>query len=295
MKKPYSFSFRFIFSFLFLLFGFFSILVWTFGSVFIGPFPNRHQLVPQDVPIEIIDFKDEAGTLLKGWLIPGEAERGVIVLCHGLNGHKSMSFDRVRFLHRAGYTVFVFDFQGHGESELKYVTLGYEEAKNLRAALALLHLRYPAEKIALIAPSLGGAATLVKGQVIAADAYIFEGVYTSLARTGENRISQFVGKGLGHFLAPFLVWQVYWRLGFDPDLLRPIDSISELKAPVLIIGGSKDAHVLPEETLALYEQAPEPKELWMVEGAGHFDFYLHAPQAYQEHVLGFLKKYFDSR
>lgn len=283
-----------MFSAIFLFIGFFAILLWTFGSLFIGPFPNTHQPLPHDVPIEIVDFKDEAGTLLKGWLIPGERGRGAVLLLHGHGGHKSMSMDRVRFLHEAGYAVFVFDFQGHGESEQKYSTLGYKEAANVRAALVVIRERLPGEKVAIIGPSLGGAALLVKGQVITADAYVLEGVYASLASTGENRISQFVGKGPGHLLAPLLVWQVYWRLGFDADLLRPIDSISELKAPVLIIGGTKDAHVLQEETRALYEKAPEPKELWMVEGAGHFDFYMFRPEEYKAHVLGFLKKHFDS-
>ncbi len=286
---------RFIFLLLIAFFGSVAIILWQFGSLFIGPFPNFHQPVSKDFPVEVISFKDEAGTGLKGWFVYGIQGRGVVLLLHGHGGHKSMSLDRVRFLHEAGYSVFVFDFQGHGESEQKNSTLGYQEAANVRAALDIIRERLPMEKIAIIGPSLGGAALLVKGQVIAADAYILEGVYPSLAQTGEHRFAEVLGGQAAHWLLPLLVGQVRWRLGFDPDLLRPIDSISELKAPVLIIGGSKDPHVLPKETRALYEKAPEPKELWMVEGAGHFDFYLHAPQAYQEHVLGFLKKYFDSR
>lgn len=134
--------------------------------------------------------------------------------------------------------MFVFDFQGHGESELKPVTVGYEEARNVRAAMAFLRMRLPGERIAIIGPSLGGSALLVRGQVIHADAYILEGVYTSLQQTGENRLAAFVGARAAAWLAPLLVFQTQLRLGFDAGLLAPIETISELKAPVMIIGGA---------------------------------------------------------
>ncbi|MCB1680929.1 MAG: alpha/beta hydrolase [Alphaproteobacteria bacterium] len=283
---------RGFYSAFFVFFGFIGIFLWHFGTLFLGPFPNLNQPIPPGLPVEVLSFRDEAGTFLKGWLIKGQPGKGVVVVLHGHGGNKSMSLGRVRFLHDAGYSVFVFDFQGHGESQLKSVTLGYEEARNVRAALALLKSRLPKEKIALIGPSLGGAALLVKGQVIPADAYIFEGVYYSLERTGEHRLAEITGQGIAHWLAPLLAAQVRLRLGFSADALEPIATVSELKAPVLIIGGTKDPYVTEEETKVLYEKAPEPKELWLVEGGGHLDFFLFGPSEYKRRVLAFLETHF---
>ncbi|MCB9975170.1 MAG: alpha/beta fold hydrolase [Rhodospirillales bacterium] len=291
MKKRRTFFLRFAFSVLFLLTGSVCLLLWFFGSAFIGPFPYKNQPVPKDFPVEAVTFKDEAQTELKGWLVRGEQGKGVVLVLHGHGGNKSLMLGRVKFLNRAGYTVFVFDFQGHGESALKSVTVGYEEARNIRAALALLKSRLPGQKIAIIGPSLGGAALLVKGQVIEADTYILEGVFTTLEKTGEHRIAQFFGPTMGYILAPFLVAQTRIRLGFDAFLLAPIESVSDLKAPVLVIGGSADPFVFPEETQALFDRVSAPKELWLVEGAGHFDFYMFVPEEYERRVLEFLNKY----
>lgn len=290
-SKRKVFWFRFLFSLLFLFSGSLGLLLWTFGSAFIGPFPYANQPVPNDLPVEIVDFRDEAGTQLKGWLIQGEEGKGIVLILHGHGGHKSMSLGRVRFLKDAGYSVFVFDFQGHGESEAKYVTVGYEEARNVRAALNLIRKRFPGEKVAVIGPSLGGAALLVKGQVVQADAFVLEGVYTSLARTGENRLAHLVGGSAAKWLMPLLIKQTAFRLGFDADFLEPLSTISELKGPVFIIGGGADPFVLPEDTQALYERAGEPKELWMIEGAGHYDFYLYSPEEYKKRVLDFLGRH----
>lgn len=295
MKTKRPFYFKALTITAYLVIGLIGIFLWMFGTAFIGPFPYQNQPIPEDLAVEIVDFEDEAGTDLKGWLVAGEAGKGIVLVLHGLGGHKSRSLGRVKFLNRAGYTVFVFDFQGHGQSQIKNVTVGYEEARNVRAALAFLRSRMPQEKIAIIGPSLGGSAVLVKGQVIEADAYIFEGVYTSLRQTGENRLAAFLGSGVSSWLAPVLVFQTQLRLGFDAGLLSPIETISGLKAPILIIGGDKDPFVKPEETQALYNKAPEPKELWIIEGAGHFDFFLFKPEEYERKVLDFLGRRLQGR
>lgn len=52
-------------------------------------------------------------------------------------------------------------------------------------------------------------------------------------------------------------------------LLRPIDSISASKCPLLFIHGLNDVLVPSKNSVELYEKANEPKELFLIEGAGH--------------------------
>jgi alpha/beta superfamily hydrolase len=47
--------------------------------------------------------------------------------------------NRARFLHAAGYTVLLIDFQASGESPGKAVTFGYREANDVKASLRYLH------------------------------------------------------------------------------------------------------------------------------------------------------------
>ena len=43
--------------------------------------------------------------------------------------------------------------------------------------------------------------------------------------------------------------------------------------------------------MRLLEAAGEPKELFVVDGAGHAEAYMSAPEAYRARVLDFLERY----
>jgi uncharacterized protein len=73
--------------------------------------------------------------------------------------------------------------------------------------------------------------------------------------------------------------------------VKPIDHIGKLRCPVFLISGTEDNRTWPEDTQRLYEAAREPKDLWMVVGAGHHD--LCAEAGYEAKVLSFLRKHFD--
>ena len=42
------------------------------------------------------------------------------------------------------------------------------------------------------------------------------------------------------------------------------------------------------ETMMMFDQAPEPKLLWLVKGAGHVDLEGYAPHDYTAYVVAFL-------
>jgi len=69
--------------------------------------------------------------------------------------------------------------------------------------------------------------------------------------------------------------------------MRPIDSISQVRVPKLIIAGSEDRHTTLEESRALWAAAAEPKQFWVVQGASHTDMCSFAPDEYRDRVLAF--------
>jgi fermentation-respiration switch protein FrsA (DUF1100 family) len=75
------------------------------------------------------------------------------------------------------------------------------------------------------------------------------------------------------------------------EQLQPMNSIARLAAPVLVIGGSRDAYTSEAETRELFAAAAEPRELWIVQGAAHQDFSRFDPEAYDTHVVAFLRKW----
>jgi len=79
------------------------------------------------------------------------------------------------------------------------------------------------------------------------------------------------------------------RLGLSIDEVKPVDYVGKLRCPIFIVSGEDDDRTSPEDTRRLFEAAREPKELWMIEGAGHEDLFRFA--GYDERVTSFLQRH----
>jgi fermentation-respiration switch protein FrsA (DUF1100 family) len=64
-----------------------------------------------------------------------------------------------------------------------------------------------------------------------------------------------------------------------------------MTAPLLVMSGTADRYTTIAEAQSLFERAPEPKEFWAVPGGAHVDLAAYAPDAYRQHVLGFLARH----
>ncbi|HEX2222230.1 MAG TPA: alpha/beta hydrolase, partial [Candidatus Limnocylindria bacterium] len=74
----------------------------------------------------------------------------------------------------------------------------------------------------------------------------------------------------------------------------PIDRVAAVAPrPLLVIAPRDDALIHYTESVALHARAGEPKELWVVDGAGHGEAVVLGGQAYRERVLAFLERYLD--
>jgi fermentation-respiration switch protein FrsA (DUF1100 family) len=201
--------------------------------------------------------------------------------------------DRALALHRAGYSTLVIDFQATGESPGEAITFGWRERLDVIAAVQTLRQMLPTEPIGIIGTSVGGAATLLAAPGLDVQAVILEAVYPSVDVAVENRLRMRFGS-VGAMLSPLLLVQLRPRLGVWPSDLRPVDHIALLQCPILIIGGDVDQHTTTEDTRRLYAAAREPKELWLIPGAAHVD-YFHASRDYQRRVLAFLDQAFKTQ
>lgn len=141
----------------------------------------------------------------------------------------------------------------------------------------------------LIAVSLGAAAALLGTKPIQADAIVLEAVYSTFECAVENRIAMRIGD-YGRILAPLFLWQIKPRLGISTASLSPLAAISQLAAPVFILGGTEDRHSLPSESFELFSRARLPKSIWMVEAAKHQDLYKYVPDQYEYRILEFFEK-----
>ncbi len=244
---------------------------------------------PADLKCENVEFQSKSNSLIKGWLVRGGSEKGVVILMHGVRANRSDMIERMKFLNQAGFTVLSFDFQAHGESVGETITFGHLESSDSSAAIDFVKNKFPNEKVGVIGISMGGAAFLISDNKSKADAVILEMVYSTMQQAIDNRLNMWVFNG-AEVLSPLLTFQFKPRLGFSIDNLRPIDKIKDVRNPVLFIVGEKDLNTTIAESQKFYEAANQPKEFYEVPNASHQDLHKMIKADYEMKVLKFLNR-----
>ncbi len=271
-------------------FSLFLVAMFAIGGVLSAPNQNKIGTMPVSLKGINVTFISKTGKSLSGWFVRGKIGRGGVLLMHGVRSNRREMIERAIFLNQSGYSVFLFDFQAHGESPGKHITFGYLEAQDAEAAFTYLEKQIEVKSIGVIGMSLGGASAILSDVSKRANAIVIEAVYPTLEEAIKNRISMRLGK-LGRYLSPLIMLQIEPRLGFNPRLLEPIKHLSKIEVPLLIIAGTNDEHTTLSESKRMYNEALDPKQFWAVQGAVHEDFYRYSPLVYQEKILGFFELY----
>ncbi|WP_162913355.1 alpha/beta hydrolase [Rhodospirillaceae bacterium SYSU D60014] len=260
------------------------------GTRLAAPAPSSAGLPPPELAASDVRFENAYGETLSGWWIEAKPACGTILLMHGIRQNRRAMLSHAPFLVEAGYAVLLFDFRAHGESEGDRITFGHRESGDARAAISFAARQLPGRPVAAIGFSMGGAAALLADPPLDLDALVVEAAYPTWTESVVNKIRIRLGP-LAELVAPALLLQLEPRLGISPDALRPINRITGIDTPVLVIAGTDDPHAPLAQSRALYEVARPPKAFWAVEGAGHVDFHRAAPAEYERRVLEFLKRH----
>jgi dipeptidyl aminopeptidase/acylaminoacyl peptidase len=248
------------------------------------------EISPQQAGLnaEKITFTTRDGITLAGWIVPSR-NGAAVILGHGHAANRTQLLTEAQFLSEAGYGVLSFDWRGHGESGGDRITFGRDEVLDLRAAVDTLSARPEIDpaRIGVLGFSMGGAVMLLgAAQDTRIRAVIAESAYADFGETTRYRVRN----------AP-LLWEVTWSystfvIGIDPTSIRPVDSICAISPrPVFLIYGSAEDYVHPDSAQELYNAACDPKDLWIIDGAGHGGFIDAEPDEYPRRVLEFFDQH----
>jgi len=86
-----------------------------------------------------------------------------------------------------------------------------------------------------------------------------------------------------------------YRLRFftDSSKTSPLKKISQISPrPVMIISGTKDPRMPPQDAEELYLNARQPKELFLTVSSGHSESYWQNTEEYQRRVIDFFNRNF---
>lgn len=264
-------------------------VTWVIGGQLCAPANHRVNLIPT-FTCEQVTFPSSSGTTIRGWLVTPEAARGVVILQHGVRGDRTSMVARARFLSKAGYAVLLFDFQGHGESIGKQITLGYLESRDSQAAVAFAKVRFPGKPIGVIGASLGAAAAALAEPPLDVQALVLEMMYPTIVDATKDRCEIFLGPA-GRVLSPLLTSQINMRLECTTDDLRPIEHVGRIMAPKLFLAGTADHHTKITEAEMIFQRAADPKEFVRFEGAKHQDLHQFSKDNYEKLILKFLEEH----
>lgn len=260
------------------------------GEILTGPASTAVSVLIPDFPVESVQIPTDQNHKVHGWLARGIRGYGAVLLVHSIRSNRLEMLGRARFLNEQGYSVLLIDLQAHGETPGKRITFGVHESKDVKAAVAYLRNNFPAERIAAIGVTLGAAAITLADPPLKLNAVVLESLHPTFEEAVENRLKLHLGE-FGIWLKPFLLSYLSLLLDLSTDQLNPIDRISNLNIPILLISGTHDRHTTQSEVERLFDAALQPKELWIVPGAGHYNMHTYNRRNYEERVSSFLSKY----
>ncbi len=250
---------------------------------------EKYVLWPQPVIFEASDGLKLAGVFIQG------SNNATIVLLHGYGRSKEQLLPQAKFLNKAGYNIFMFDFRASGESEGKYITFGRREVRDLVGAVEYLKTRSDVNmsNIGLLGFSMGGAVALMKsGDLPEIKAIAISSSYARFKSVIWQNFRRYL-RGIPFFpLGYFTLWIIKYRTGCYLPTISPIQYLYKLKArPLMIMHSAYDKRVPIEDAMEFFRKAPWLKEFWLVRKAHHDDAYSITKDQYEEKLLGFFKKY----
>lgn len=247
-------------------------------------------LTPWELGIEYEDvaFETDDGLKLSGWWLGRKDAKRTIISLAGHNSARQHVLGISSALHRAGANVLLFDNRGRGTSEGDKISLGHYERLDAAAAVEYATRRVPNLPLGMMGFSMGAAVALMAA---AADdrikAVVADSPFASQAKLITYHLRSHVGP-----LAPAIFRLAKGALHYDIHEVEPGKDIGKISPrPVMLIHGELDAVTDPEDSIAMHKAAGEPKELWIVEGAGHVDSYFLDREEYSRRVGAFFEKH----
>lgn len=217
-----------------------------------------------------------SGNRLDGGVAASRDSKAVVVLCHGVpsgmpdapgdRGYPGLAAD----LAGHGFEVWWFDFRGARNSEGMFTYGGWID--DLHGVLK--EVRRDETDIYVIGSSAGGAVALLA----AAESTSIRGIATLATpafwtrgplQSGDNLFEHAKRIGLvpRDFARDALGEEAWWA---EFETNRPEFAVTLLAGrPLLVLQGTEDPVVDPHHAQRLFDNAVEPKEMVMLEGAGH--------------------------
>ena len=253
------------------------------SNAFFFPY-HEHVLTPNQLGLayEDVYFNANDGTRLHGWWLPAQGQAlGTILFLHGNAENISTHIMAVRWLPARQFNVFLLDYRGYGASAGEPTLAGVQDDVGSALRMLLARPDVNPDRLVVFGQSVGGSIAIYN---VAHTPYrrhikalVVESAFASYRQITREKLA-------GFWLTWPFQWPLSWTVSDDYDPSAAVASISAI--PLLIIHGDHDPIVPLHHGQRLFEQAREPKQLWIVSGGGHIQAF--QSQVYRDRFVDYL-------
>jgi uncharacterized protein len=244
--------------------------------------------------LQDFDVPAPDGAVLRGWKIhPKVADGDWVMLFHGQGDNRLGMVRYADFLLRAGYGVVMMDSRAQGVSDGTIATYGWKERWDTKAIVGALCADETPRRLYALGESMGAAIALqsaaIESQisgVVAEDPFAnFREVTYDYAGL---QFSPWLGKTLFRPASIAALRVAEKEGGFRTAEVSPEEAIASRAFPVLLICGVLDRKIPCRHAERIFRAAAGPKQLWIVQHAGHTAALGADPVEFKRRVLAFL-------
>ena len=254
------------------------------------PAANRwlREMGAEDVTVTSFD-----GLTLRGRWLPAEKPMATIILFHGYHSHHLQDFAGIySYYHSIGLNLLLVRQRSHGESEGRYITFGVKERKDVLSWIDFHNRNHGMDNVYLGGMSMGASTVLfAAGEELPPNV---RGITADCGFSSPAEILSHIIRKDFH-LPPMLVlplMEVWARIlgGFSFYECDSRQTLSRAKTPILFIHGRDDDFVPCRMSEVGYAACAAPKEIYLVDGAGHGRSYLYEPELLRSALTDFFKR-----
>jgi len=219
-----------------------------------------------EIPTE---FRNRDGERLDVAFHPGTREDRILILGHGVTGDmdRPLMVAVAEAMSAQGWSCLRMSFSGNGGSEGSFGAATItKESEDLQDVIELLPVSV---RVAYCGHSMGGAVGLTA-------ASLDQRIEVLISLAGMVFTEEFLEREFGDVVPDKgLMWDeedcpLSQNFADDMEAIGDLlDEAGELGRPYLLIHGSEDDVVPPEDSEQAYAEAEDPKKMVVVEGAGH--------------------------
>ncbi|MGG7057245.1 alpha/beta hydrolase [Clostridium tertium] len=216
-----------------------------------------------------------------------------VIIAHGYtSSHEDVQPIALNFYNQ-GYNVLTPDMRAHGNSEGKYIGMGWLDRKDMLLWIDYVLSLDSNSQIVLYGESMGGATVMMtSGEDLPNNvkAIVEDCGYTSVQEMFEAQLyERFKLKSFPILNVAELVTNIRAKYNFHEA--SALEQVKKSTTPILFTHGGNDTYVPTEMLYRLYEAANCEKDILVIDGAGHGSAPDVDPTTYYDKVFNFLDKY----